>query len=59
MLQQRAMSGKIKYGTPQISSKAKYVEPPPNPTLEYNVAVTKNNIDKTNMFNYLILLLCK
>jgi len=31
---------------PQIKSRAKYVEPPPNPTLEYNAAVIKNNIHK-------------
>ena len=29
----------------QINNKAKYVEPPPKPTLEYKIAVIKNNID--------------
>ena len=29
----------------QISKRAKYVDPPPNPTLEYNIAVIKNKID--------------
>ena len=29
----------------QINNKAKYVDPPPKPTLEYKIAVTKNNID--------------
>ena len=28
----------------KIKSKAKYVEPPPKPTLEQSIAVTKNNI---------------
>ena len=59
MLQHRAIRGKIKYGIPQIRSKARYVDPPPNPILEYNVAVTKNNIDRRSMFIYLILILCK
>ena len=36
--------GKIEYGTPQRSNNASYVEPPPNPTLEYIIAVTKNKI---------------
>ena len=27
-----------------MSNKARYVEPPPKPTLEYNKAVTKNKI---------------
>lgn len=40
---------------PQISNKAKYVEPPPKPTLEYNVAVTKNNIDSKIIYSYLII----
>ena len=29
----------------QINKRAKYVDPPPKPTLEYKIAVTKNNID--------------
>ena len=29
----------------QINKSAKYVDPPPKPTLEYKIAVTKNNID--------------
>ena len=53
-LQDSAITGNIKYGTPQIKSKAKYVEPPPNPTLAYNIAVTKNNIDNNIMLNYSI-----
>ena len=28
-----------------MSNKAKYVDPPPKPTLEYKIAVIKNNID--------------
>ena len=28
-----------------MSNNAKQVEPPPNPTLEYKIAVIKNNID--------------
>ena len=43
----------------QTKSNAKYVDPPPKPTLEYNVAVKKNNIDNTNIVNYLIIKLCK
>ncbi len=51
-LQDSAITGNIKYGTPQIKSKAKYVEPPPKPTLEYNIAVTKNNIANINNVIY-------
>jgi hypothetical protein len=29
----------------QISIRARYVDPPPNPTLEYKIAVIKKNID--------------
>ena len=35
----------MQYGIFQISNKARYVEPPPKPTLEYKIAVKKNNID--------------
>ena len=31
---------------PQISNKAKYVEPPPKPTLEYRIAVSKNKAER-------------
>ena len=55
MLQDKAITGKIKYGTPHIRSIARYVDPPPKPTLEYSIAVTKNNIDKNIMVIYLIL----
>ena len=30
---------------PHINNNARYVDPPPKPTLEYNIAVTKNKID--------------
>ena len=40
---------------PQINNKAKYVDPPPKPTLEYNIAVTKNKIDYIIMLFNLIL----
>ena len=46
---------KAKKGISQIKSNAKYVEPPPKPTLEYNVAVTKNNIARNVMFIYSII----
>ena len=49
MLHDNAITGNIKKGIFQIKSKAKYVDPPPNPTLEYNIAVTKNNIDSKIM----------
>ena len=52
MLQNKAIIGKIKYGMPQIKRSAKYVAPPPNPTLEYNVAVNKNNIVSTYINSY-------
>ena len=45
MLQIRAITGIIQYGISQIKSNAKYVDPPPNPTLEYKIAVIKKNID--------------
>ena len=48
MLQKRAIKGKIKYGTSEINRRARYVEPPPNPMLEYNVAVRKNKNDNIN-----------
>jgi len=48
ILQKRAIIGKIKYETSQINRRARYVEPPPNPTLEYNVAVRKNKNDNIN-----------
>ena len=40
---------------PQIKSKAKYVDPPPKPTLEYNIAVAKNNIANTGIVIYPII----
>ena len=43
MLQDNEITGKMKYGTSQIKSRAKQVDPPPKPTLEYKTAVTKNN----------------
>ena len=46
------MIGNAVYGIPQINNKAKYVDPPPKPTLEYNIAVIKNNIASNNMFIY-------
>ena len=49
MLQQSAIIGKIWYGTFIINRRAKYVEPPPNPTLEYNIAVRKNKNDNINI----------
>ena len=55
ILHDNAIIGKIKYGTPHVRSSARYVEPPPKPTLEYSIAVTKNNIDKNIMVIYLIL----
>ena len=54
-LQERAITGNIEYGIPQIKSRAKQVEPPPKPTLEYSVAVTKNNIARNAIFNYSII----
>ena len=51
ILQERAITGIIKYGIPEINKRARYVDPPPNPTLEYNIAVTKNNIDTDVIFN--------
>ena len=49
MLHKRAITGKILYGMSQINKSAKYVDPPPKPTLEYKIAVTKNNIDSINI----------
>ena len=42
---------KIKYGTPDTSRSAKYVDPPPKPTQEYNIDVKKNKIDNIIMVN--------
>ena len=58
-LQDSAITGNMKYGTPQIKSKAKYVEPPPKPTLEYNAAVTKNNIANRGIVIYPVTYLWK
>ena len=33
----------------QINNKAKYVDPPPKPTLEYNIDVIKKNIDNMSI----------
>ena len=56
ILHDNAKIGKIKYGIFQTKSKAKYVEPPPKPTLEYKIAVTKNNIAKEIKFIYPIII---
>ena len=45
----------MEYGIFQINNKAKYVEPPPNPTLEYNIAVIKNNIANRGTVIYSII----
>ncbi len=45
MLQNNAIIGKIQYGISPIIINAKQVDPPPNPTLEYKIAVIKKNID--------------
>ena len=42
--------GNIVYGTPQIKSIARYVDPPPKPILEYINAVTKKRIDNIIIF---------
>lgn len=55
ILQDNAITGNIKYGMFQIKSRAKYVDPPPKPTLEYNIAVTKNNIASKIMIIYPII----
>ena len=34
-----------------LENNAKYVDPPPNPTLEYKIAVIKNNIDNIIIIN--------
>ena len=39
----------------QIKSRARYVDPPPKPTLEYNIDVIKNNIDSEIINKYLII----
>ena len=53
MLQRSAITGKIQQGISQINNKAKQVDPPPKPTLEYKIAVIKNNIDNINILkNY-------
>ena len=44
-LQKSAIIGKILYGTSQIKNNAKYVDPPPKPTLEYNIDVMRKKID--------------
>ena len=59
ILQDNAITGNIKYGTPPIKSRAKYVDPPPKPTLEYNTAVTKNNIANRDTVIYPIIFLWK
>jgi hypothetical protein len=33
----------------QINKSAKYVDPPPKPMLEYNIAVRKNKDDNINI----------
>ena len=38
-------SNRSSNGISQIKRSAKYVDPPPKPTLEYKIAVIKNNID--------------
>ena len=53
MLHNKAITGKMKYGISQIKSNAKYVEPPPKPTLEYNIEVSKNNIANNDIVIYL------
>ena len=35
-----------------MSNKAKYVDPPPKPTLEYKIAVTKNKRDSINILEF-------
>ena len=54
MLHNKAIIGKIMYEMSQIKSNAKYVDPPPKPTLEYNMAVIKNSIDSNDIINYSI-----
>ena len=49
MLQVSAINGKILQGIPQSNKMAKYVDPPPKPTLEYNIAVTKNKNDNISI----------
>ena len=55
ILHDSAITGNMKYGIPQIKSKAKLVDPPPKPTLEYSIAVTKNNIASNAMVIYSII----
>ena len=59
MLHDSAIAGNTKYGIPQIKSRAKYVDPPPKPTLEYNIAVTKNYIASNPIVNYPTTIICK
>ena len=59
MLHDKAIIGNTKYGISQIKSNARYVDPPPNPTLEYNMAVTKNNVDSKIMIIYSTTYICK
>ena len=59
ILHDNAITGNIKYGTPPIKSRAKHVDPPPKPTLEYNAAVTKNNIANGDTVIYPIIFLWK
>ena len=59
MLHDNAITGKMKYGTFQIKSNARYVEPPPKPTLEYKIAVAKNNIANNTIVIYPTNILCK
>jgi hypothetical protein len=48
ILQKSAITGKTIYGIFQINKRARYVEPPPKPTLEYKVAVRKNKNGNIN-----------
>ena len=57
ILQDNAITGNIKWETFQTKSRAKYVDPPPKPTLEYNTAVTKNNIANGDIVIYPIIFL--
>ena len=53
MLQQSAITGKILYGKPQINRRARQVDPPPKPTLEYKIDVRKNKNDNINIITKL------
>ena len=59
ILHDSAITGNIKYGIYQIKSKARYVDPPPKPTLEYNIAVNKNNIANKVIVIYPTNKICK